>query len=118
MRSRENESLAGLSSPPITDDTMWRMAERMWERGDYGNCLQFLARRLDRIRRLLEPKEWKFFVQEARANQPLIPAIWHSPISRRTNAKPRGYAGDAETLDLLYATSCPSHESGINPALY
>lgn len=100
------------------DAAMWEMADRMWERGDYGNCFQFLARGLDEVRTRLDSEGWRTFVEEARKARPIVRAIRSSPISWRTNAKPRGYAGDAETLDLLYGTSCPSHQGGAHPALY
>jgi len=99
-------------------DEFWIMAERMWAREDYGNCLQFLARRLDLVRASLTWDQWKAYIVDSRASQRLIPNIARSPLSLRTNSKPRGYAGDAETLDLIYAVTCPSNRGGIDPVLY
>ncbi|MDR3689987.1 MAG: class I SAM-dependent methyltransferase [Fimbriimonas sp.] len=110
-------SLESMGDDPFRDE-LWIMAERMWERGDYGNCLQFLARRLDLIRTSLTSDQWKAYILDVRTSKRLIKDILRSPLSFRTNSKPRGYAGDAETLDLIYGAMCPSTSGEIDPVLY
>jgi SAM-dependent methyltransferase len=45
--------------------------------------------------------EWQACVRQCRAH-PLLGIIHEDPFTRRAFAKPRGYAGDAELLDLIY----------------
>jgi extracellular factor (EF) 3-hydroxypalmitic acid methyl ester biosynthesis protein len=65
-----------------------------------------VARRLihvtDRIRRGLEPDEWKRCATEVLARHPVAELLRQDPYTRRAYEKPRGYAGDAVTLDYLY----------------
>lgn len=48
------------------------------------------------------PEEWRRQVQACR-NHALLPMIHQDPFTYRAFSKPRGYAGDAEMMDLIYA---------------
>jgi len=61
----------------------------------------FLLQALD-IERLRLGAGWLRAVDLCRAH-PLYQLFGHDPLIQRTRAKPRGYAGDAVTLDLLYS---------------
>jgi len=47
------------------------------------------------------PEEWKTRVQSCRIH-PLLATIHEDPFTYRAFSKPRGYAGDAQMLDLIY----------------
>src|SRR5258707_10055171 len=45
--------------------------------------------------------EWQACIRQCRAHR-LLPMIHEDPFTGRAFKKPRGYAGDAELLDLIY----------------
>lgn len=47
------------------------------------------------------PETWKSIVQTCRSH-PLLATIHEDPFTYRAFSKPRGYAGDAEMLDMIY----------------
>jgi SAM-dependent methyltransferase len=59
------------------------------------------AIRLNAARRALPVARWRAFVAEAFAH-PVLGLIHEDPFTRHAFEKPRGYAGDAELLDLIY----------------
>ncbi|MGH7615227.1 MAG: hypothetical protein ACREMW_14455 [Gemmatimonadales bacterium] len=62
---------------------------------------------------------WKQFSQVTCRAHPLRRLLHLAPLTRRAFEKPRGYPGDAETLDLVYgATPPPSGLSAFATALY
>lgn len=74
---------------------------------------------LTELRHSLPSSEWRRVAHvEARAH-PLIGQLHHAPIARRAFARPRGYPGDAETLDLVYGCGAlPAPMSPLGAALY
>jgi SAM-dependent methyltransferase len=60
-----------------------------------------LCDELTSLRRTLSAEGWATVIDQCRADA-LCTLIHEAPISRRAFARPRGYAGDAETLDLIY----------------
>jgi extracellular factor (EF) 3-hydroxypalmitic acid methyl ester biosynthesis protein len=66
----------------------------------------------------LTPPEWAAFGLEARQH-PLHNLLLESPFTQRAYAKPRGYAGDAVLMDLIYGTAPPARElSPLGGMLY
>jgi SAM-dependent methyltransferase len=53
------------------------------------------------LRAHLPPQEWKAICEQARRH-PLHDLLLESPFTRRAYSKPRGYAGDAVLMDLIY----------------
>jgi len=47
-------------------------------------------------------KEWELFVEKELFRHPLKKLIMQDPLTARSLAKPRGYAGDARLLDMIY----------------
>jgi extracellular factor (EF) 3-hydroxypalmitic acid methyl ester biosynthesis protein len=60
---------------------------------------------LNVARQTLSPARWRAFVAEAFAH-PVLGLVHEDPFTRHAFEKPRGYAGDAELLDLIYR-DCP-----------
>lgn len=56
---------------------------------------------LNTVRLQTSPAVWDAFVSEVRRH-PVCQAIHEEPFTRRAFDKPRGYAGDAPMLDLVY----------------
>lgn len=70
--------------------------EQTWE------TLDTLFDGLHGIRKKVPPDEWTHFVSEVCANHPVRHVLHLDPITHRSYEKPRGYAGDAVLLDLIY----------------
>src|SRR5262249_41070129 len=51
-------------------------------------------------------------------SHPLKAVIHQDPITRRAFEKPRGYAGDAELIDLIYGQHDMPRTSSVGAALY
>lgn len=53
------------------------------------------------LRQRLNPKEWRAAVSICRSH-PLSDLLCEDPVTARSLARPRGYPGDADLLDLIY----------------
>jgi hypothetical protein len=74
---------------------------------------------LQEIRERARPGEWKAFARSECLNHPIRALIHQSPFSRRAFEKPRGYAGDAETLDFAYGyATLPEGTTQLGAELY
>jgi hypothetical protein len=69
------------------------------------------------LRARLTPAEWNAVVEEARRH-PLHGLLLESPFTRRAYAKPRGYAGDAVLMDLIYGVVPAEDLSPIGGMIY
>jgi len=71
------------------------------------------------LRRTLPPEAWQRVVHEQCRAHPLRALVHESPLARRAFEKPRGYAGDAETLDFVYGdVAVPPLLSARGAAVY
>jgi SAM-dependent methyltransferase len=90
------------NGPALPDD--WRrVLDYAWERLQ-DDDLRYMGRfvvALNTVRLGTSPTVWEAFVSEVRRH-PICRAIHEEPFSRRAFEKPRGYAGDAPMLDLVY----------------
>lgn len=63
--------------------------------------------------------EWRAFAQQDCLAHPLKSLVHQDPMTRRAFEKPRGYAGDADLLDLIYGLRpVPAETSSIGAAIY
>jgi extracellular factor (EF) 3-hydroxypalmitic acid methyl ester biosynthesis protein len=83
----------------LLDDTYERLRD-----GDISSMSDFVAR-LNAIRGRLAVPEWRGVIDEIVSAHPLRDILHEEPFARRAFQKPRGYAGDAPTLDLIYGES-------------
>jgi hypothetical protein len=74
---------------------------------DPADAIGPLVDELRRLKQLIGDERWRVFCASTAADHPLRAMIHESPLSRRAFDKPRGYAGDAETLDLAYGVGAP-----------
>lgn len=54
------------------------------------------------FRNAVSPEQWLELSAETVMTHPIADLMLQCPLTRRSNEKPRGYAGDAELLDLIY----------------
>jgi extracellular factor (EF) 3-hydroxypalmitic acid methyl ester biosynthesis protein len=65
-------------------------------------AMELLFNGLCEIRNSITPEEWQQFSTTVCAGHPLREMLDQDPITHRSYSKPRGYAGDAVLLDLIY----------------
>lgn len=71
------------------------------------------------LRRELPHDSWQRVVTDECRTHPVIEQLHKAPVTRRAFARPRGYPGDAETLDLIYGCGQLSEPlSALGAALY
>ena len=73
---------------------------------------------LESIRRELSVEEWSAYIADVIAPHPLRTLLHEEPFTRRAYEKPRGYAGDAPMLDLVYSDARPAQLSDLGNKLY
>src|SRR5262245_36232356 len=69
--------------------------------GKTGLALAGLADALNALRDDMAPADWTAYARLA-ATDPLAALLHQDPFTRRAFEKPRGYAGDAVMMDLIY----------------
>jgi SAM-dependent methyltransferase len=80
--------------------------------------MQQLIFGLRQLRRDAQTEEWHEFSLGTWQSHPLRVVAHEEPITRRAFEKPRGYAGDAELIDLIYGVSEMPRLSSVGAALY
>jgi extracellular factor (EF) 3-hydroxypalmitic acid methyl ester biosynthesis protein len=96
-------TLAALSTSTEVFDT----TREALIRGDIHDGMATLRPSLREMRSLLPVSEWALLGEQARRH-PLHKLLLESPFTRRAYEKPRGYAGDAVLMDLIYGIAPPS----------
>jgi SAM-dependent methyltransferase len=80
--------------------------------------LESLFSGLHQLRRRATTEEWRLFSMCGWQEHALRAVLHQEPITRRAFEKPRGYAGDAELIDLIYGQPDMPRTSSIGAALY
>ena len=70
------------------------------------------------MRCALSPEEWRTLATGAFRAHPIAAMVREDPLTRRSCEKPRGYAGDAVLLDLIYRAECPTPVSDLGAAIF
>jgi extracellular factor (EF) 3-hydroxypalmitic acid methyl ester biosynthesis protein len=79
------------------------VATKLSEGEDVAETMTILFSELHDVRRHLSSASWKQFASVDCLQHPLTELLHQDPLTCRAFTKPRGYAGDAEMLDYLYA---------------
>src|SRR5215472_7964608 len=58
---------------------------------------------LNGMRPYVSESTWKQFATKECRQHPLMQLLQHDPLTYRAFSKPRGYAGDAVMMDMVYA---------------
>ena len=99
-------------APPSPQTEIFDLAHDALIRGDIYAAMGTLRRTLREQRAQLPQEEWVTFGDQARRH-PLHRLLLESPFTRRAYEKPRGYAGDAVLMDLIYGMAQP--RGGLSP---
>ena len=71
---------------------------------DLTETMEFLISELQRVRNSLTTEAWKEYATIACRRHPIMELLHQDPFTMRAFTKPRGYAGDAQMIDFIYAT--------------
>jgi hypothetical protein len=82
------------------------------EQGRGGPALDELMTLLSRAKSECSTSEWAAFCEGIEGHE-LLEVFLQCPATQRAHRKPRGYAGDAELMDLLYRFDEPAAEGGL-----
>jgi SAM-dependent methyltransferase len=66
-------------------------------------ALDGLGADLRTIHAMVEPARWRTLASTVDESHPLAGLLWQDPMTDRARRRPRGYAGDAALIDLIYA---------------
>lgn len=99
-------------APPSPQTEIFDLTHDALVRGDIFAAMGALRRELHERRSQLPQDEWVAFGDQARRH-PLHRLLLESPFTRRAYEKPRGYAGDAVLMDLIYGMAPP--RGGLSP---
>jgi extracellular factor (EF) 3-hydroxypalmitic acid methyl ester biosynthesis protein len=78
-------------------------AANLYKAEHVAETMETFVSTLQDIRDHLSADSWKQFILDCR-HHTLFDLLQQDPLTSRAFLKPRGYAGDAEMLDLVYAT--------------
>ena len=102
----------------ITSTDVFDTTREAIVRGDVHAGMAKLRASLRELRSLLPGPEWALIGEQARRH-PLHNLLLESPFTRRAFEKPRGYAGDAVLMDLIYGFAPPGDDlSPLGGMLY
>jgi hypothetical protein len=92
-------------SAPWTEDReafLSRAGEELRDSRDITSAMESLSGGLWWFRQQDDPGQWRDWVQSRALAHPLREILHSDPFTRRAFAKPRGFAGDAGLIDLIY----------------
>lgn len=105
-------------APPSPQTEIFDLAHDALVGGDIHAAMGALRRTLREQRSRLPREEWVTFGDHARRH-PLHRLLLESPFTRRAYEKPRGYAGDAGLMDLIYGAKAAGDDlSPLGGMLY
>lgn len=106
-----------LTPAPLFEEVLDTAGEAL-ARGDVHRGMDALRVSLREVWRHVAGTEWCLLGQQARRH-PLHALLLESPFTRRAYEKPRGYAGDAVLMDLIYGLVSPARSlSPLGGMLY
>jgi extracellular factor (EF) 3-hydroxypalmitic acid methyl ester biosynthesis protein len=88
-------------SSATTEILNWALARITADPKTTGEAMTALSQMLCETHRAQAPAEWAETVAACRMH-PLCALLHEDPLTKRTFTQPRGYAGDAELLDIIY----------------
>jgi extracellular factor (EF) 3-hydroxypalmitic acid methyl ester biosynthesis protein len=110
--------MTSLVSHPSTTTAVFDRARDALLGNDIYAGMDALRACLRAVRARLDPDEWAAFGAQARQH-PVHDLLLESPFTQRAFSKPRGYAGDAVLMDLIYGTTTAGRElSPLGGMLY
>ena len=86
--------------------------------GEVFDAMEALLVGLTGARHSTSPDVWRGLVERQVRQHPVLGIIHQAPFTQRAFAKPRGYPGDAVTLDYIYGLERPVSASDVVRRLY
>jgi hypothetical protein len=86
-----------MNSKGLLDDALVHITA-----GDFPGGMTRIQAGLTELRRALDMKSWHHLLETEILVHPLCKVFHDDPFTRRSFEKPRGYAGDAVLLDMIY----------------
>jgi SAM-dependent methyltransferase len=93
------------------------IAHGLVRKGHISDAMYTLGVILRRTRDVVSNEEWRSVIGVVR-DHPVLTDFHRGPVAYRSFFKPRGYNGDAETLDLIYGLVDPEKHDTIDAAMY
>ncbi|MGI9627145.1 MAG: hypothetical protein ACR2QM_09935 [Longimicrobiales bacterium] len=101
----------------LTNDA-WDCARQLLLSGEVRDGMDLISKALNHVRASATEEVWHLAIEEYRSH-PVFELVREAPITRRALDKPRGYAGDAVTLDYIYGMAArPDGCSTLGSAMY
>jgi hypothetical protein len=106
---------AGKENKPMSESVRERtqildeIAAQLAGNEDVEGAMRLLFSELSQRRSQLSPEAWRDCIALECQQQPLLDLLHQDPLTARAFFKPRGYAGDADMLDLIYAIEDGEH---------
>jgi len=88
--------------PGATEHAFLDMAQEHMLGSEVARGFGLLCAGLQRIRSVLEPDEWDRYIRDVCLEHPVAALLYQDPLTFRAYHKPRGYPGDAVTIDYIY----------------
>ena len=107
-------ALPQASAPPDPRGLMDLALARLQAGEPAGPVVDALAEGLGWLRATAAPASWQRVIAAVRAH-PLLALLHENPLARRSYRKPRGYAGDAPMLDMLYLGEAALENEPMTP---
>lgn len=99
-------NISSISNARFLDEA----AESLRNHDNVAQTMAMIVAELHRERSACSMEDWKQFATVTCRQHPLLELLHQDPFTYRAFSKPRGYAGDAEMLDFIYAS-----EDGLIP---
>jgi hypothetical protein len=87
----------------------------LFERGQVHEGYALLSSHLNRLRLHVAADGWREWCRGSWLRSPVREFVLQEPMTRHSAARPRGYPGDAQLLDLIYGIDGPP--DGAPPGL-
>ncbi len=91
----------GTVAEPAREDEL-RQAKEQLASGRFEEGMELLFAEFAARRRRVDNTQWDTYCASVRDDGSLMQMLLESPLTRRAYTKPRGYAGDAVLMDLIY----------------
>ena len=88
--------------PGITEHAFLDVAQEHILGNEVARGFGLLCAGLQRVRSILEPDEWDRYIRDVCLEHPVAALLYQDPLTFRAYHKPRGYPGDAVTIDYVY----------------
>lgn len=102
----------------VTLETLLDGTDARIQGGEVFDAMEALLVGLTAVRRSTSPGEWRTLSRDQVRRHPVFATVHQAPFTHRAFTKPRGYPGDAVTLDYIYGLERPASAPAVVRDLY